>query len=497
MSGAPPTKGDTALRFPVATAGQVRREIARQLRRIPRAYAAFVVAVTLLALGAYAAVLVPQLMGRIVDLAIGETEGSLWWIGAGLVTAAVSGAALSALGFYLVARLSERVIATLRQDMVSTALGLPTHRVEDAGTGDLVSRSTDDVAELSSAVTQTVPTLSTSLFTIAATVVALSTIDWQFLVVPVLLAPVYYFAARQYLSRAPQRYADERAAMAERARRVLEAIRGRATVRAFSMEQAQHVEIGNASWSVVLKAIRARSTMLMLNMWMYVAEFLMLSVALLLGYHLVSGDILTVGAVTGALLMLIRLRGPMNSFMRVLDVVQSGYASLARIVGVIADPPMPVPDVGAGPPQGHVGLRDVSFSYGGAWAVRDITFSIAPGETVAVVGASGAGKTTVAAQQLALARILLLDPAIVVMDEATAEAGSAGAGALEEAADEVTRNRSSLVIAHRLDQASQADNVLVMDEGRIVEQGTHSELLARGGIYQHLWAAWTRGRNGD
>ncbi|NLE96965.1 MAG: ABC transporter ATP-binding protein [Propionibacterium sp.] len=592
MSGTPPVKGDGALRFPVATAGQVRREIARQLRRVPRATAVFVVAVVLLALGAYAAVLVPQLMGLIVDLALGETGGSLWLIGASLVTAAIAGAAMSALGFYLVARLSERVIATLRQDMVGTALGLPTHRVEDAGAGDLVSRSTDDVAELSSAVTQTVPTLSTSQFTILATVVALWTIDWQFLVVPVLLAPVYYLAARQYLSRAPARYAEERAAMAERARRVLEAIRGRATVRAFSMEDVQHVEIGNASWAVVLKAIRARSTMLVLNMWMYVAEFLMLSVAMLLGYRLVTGDVLTVGAVTGALLMLIRLRGPMNSFMRVLDVVQSGYASLARIVGVIADPPTPVPDVGAGPPRGHVELRDVSFSYGGAWAVRDITFSIAPGETVAVVGASGAGKTTVAAllaglrvpdegevlidshpvaelsdreriarlamisqevhvfsgtlrqdlmlakpdasdaellavldrvharawferlpdgldtvvgarglqldpvaaQQLALARILLLDPAIVVMDEATAEAGSAGAGALEDAADEVTRGRAALVIAHRLDQASRADNVLVMAEGRIVEQDTHAALVELGGIYERLWSAWTAGR---
>ncbi|MCK0089780.1 ABC transporter ATP-binding protein [Rhodococcus sp. HNM0563] len=591
-SPTPPVKADTTLRFPLATLSQVRREVAHQLGRVRHAKPLFLLALVLLGLGAYAGVLVPQLMGRIVDVVMGDIQQSLWPIGAGLMSAAIAGAVMSACGFYLVARLSERVIANLRQDMVGTALGLPTHRVEDAGTGDLVSRSTDDVAELSAAVTETVPTLSTSLFTVIATVIALFTLDWQFLIIPVIVAPVYYLAARLYLSKAPRRYADERAAMAERARRVLEAIRGRATVRAFSMEGRMHTEIGNASWSVVRKGIRARTTMLGLNAWMLGAEFLMLTIALSMGYHLVSTGALTVGAVTGAVLMIIRLRGPLNTFMRVLDVVQSGYASLARVVGVVTDPPVPVPDSGVDAPQGRVELRAVSFGYGDSWAVRDIDVTIGPGETVAIVGASGAGKTTVAAlvaglrvpdagvvlvddrpvsslsdreriarlamvsqevhvfsgtlrqdmtlakpdatdaellaaldlvharpwfdrlpegldtvvgargiqldpvaaQQLALARVLLLDPAVVIMDEATAEAGSAGAGALEDAADEVTRGRSALVVAHRLDQAARADNILVMDSGQVVEQGTHDQLLARGGIYHRLWSAWTAGR---
>jgi len=592
-SASPPIKDDTALRFPLATLRQVRHEVAQQLGRIRHAKLLFLISLVLLGLGAYATVLVPQLMGQVVDRVSGNTQQSLWLIGASLISASIAGAVMSACGFYLVARLSERVIANLRQDMVGTALGLPTHRVEDAGTGDLVSRSTDDVAELSAAVTETLPTLSTSLFSVIATVIALSTLDWHFLIIPVIVAPLYYIAARRYLAKAPRRYADERAAMAERARRVLEAIRGRATVRAFSMEDRMHTEIENASWRVVRKGITARTTMLVLNAWMLFAEFLMLTIALSVGYLLVSTDDLTVGALTGAVLMIIRLRGPLNTFMRVLDVVQSGYASLARVVGVVVDPPVPVPDSGVDAPRGHVELRNVSFTYGGAWAVRNIDLTINPGETVAIVGASGAGKTTVAAllaglripdegevlvdghpvsslsdreriarlamisqevhvfsgtlrqdmtlakpdatdaelrsvldlvhahswfdrlpqgldtvvgargiqlepvaaQQLALARVLLLDPAIVIMDEATAEAGSAGAGALEDAADVVTRDRSALVVAHRLDQASRADNILVMDSGRVVEQGTHDQLLARRGIYHRLWSAWTAGRS--
>ncbi|SDS26207.1 ABC transporter ATP-binding protein [Microlunatus soli] len=584
---------DTGLRFPLANLRQVRREVARQLGRVRYAKWWFALAVVLLGLGSYAGVLVPQLMGQIVDLVTGaRTAKPMWRICVELVVLAVAAAAMGAAGYYLVSRLSERVIANLRQDMVGTALGLPTHQVEDAGTGDLVSRSTDDVAELSAAVSETLPTLSTSLFSIVATVIALSTVDWHFMIIPVVVAPVYYLASRIYLARAPKRYAAERAAMAERARRVLEAIRGRATVRAFSMEERMHIEIANASWSVVRKGIRARTTMLVLNTWMLGIELLMLGMALSVGYYLVSTDALTVGAVTGAVLMIIRTRGPMNMFMRVLDVVQSGYASLARIVGVVSDPPVPVPDSGVDAPRGRVELRNVSFSYGGGWAVRQVNIMINPGETVAIVGASGAGKTTVAAllaglrvpdegvvlvdgypvselsdreriariatvsqevhvfsgtlrqdltlakpdatdaellsaldrvhaqpwfdrlpsgldtevgarglqlepvaaQQLALARLLLLDPAIVVMDEATAEAGSAGAGALEDAADEVTRGRSALVVAHRLDQASRADTILVMDGGAVVEQGTHQELLALGGGYHRLWSAWSAGR---
>ncbi|WP_096459939.1 ABC transporter ATP-binding protein [Corynebacterium suranareeae] len=581
------------MRFPLASLPQVRREVARQVGRIPRAKWWFLVALVLLSAGAYASVLVPQVLGRIVDLVSERAEvRDFVELSVVLIVVAIAGAVLSACGFYVVSRISEKIIANLREDMVGTALGLPTHQVEDAGSGDLVSRSTDDVSELSAAVTETVPILSTSLFTIAATIIALFSLDWQFVLVPIVVAPVYYFASKHYLGKAPERYAAERAAMAERARKVLEAIRGRATVRAYSMEESMHNQIDQASWSVVVKGIRARTTMLILNMWMFVAEFLMLAAALVIGYKLVLDDVLTIGAVTGAVLMIIRLRGPMSMFMRVLDTIQSGYASLARIVGVVADPPIPVPDSGAKAPQGKVELKNVSFSYGDSWAVRDIDITINSGETVALVGASGAGKTTVAAllaglrvpdqgqvlvddfpvselsdreriarlamvsqevhvfsgtlrqdltlakpdatdeelvhalkqvnaldwleslpegldtvvgargiqlepvvaQQLALARVLLLDPAIVIMDEATAEAGSAGASALEDAADAVTQNRSALVVAHRLDQASRADQILVMDRGHVVEAGTHQELLVKDGIYARLWSAWSVGR---
>ncbi|MDO5511561.1 ABC transporter ATP-binding protein [Corynebacterium sp.] len=577
------------MRFPLADLRQVRREVARQIARVPGARRQGLLALALLSLGAAATVAVPWQLGRIVDIVI--AGDNLWSAVGWLVAAAVAGAGLSAAGFFYVSRLSERVIAHLREEMVGTALGLPVHRVEDAGTGDLVSRSTDDVAVLSSAVTETVPILSSSVFTILATSVALVTLNWRFLLVLVLVAPLYWLASRRYLAVAPGRYAAERASMADRARKLLEAIHGQATVRAYRMEAEMHERIRLTSQAVVDHGFSARLTMIVLQVWMSVGEFLILAGGLIVGWMAVTDGDLSIGAVTAAMLMLIRLRGPLMMFMRVLDTVQSGYASLTRIVGVVVDPPAPVADSGARAPEGEVVMDGVSFSYGGTWAVRDVSLRIRPGQTVALVGASGAGKTTVAAllaglripdegsvrvddvevsslsdaervarlamisqdvhvfsgtlredltlarpdatdeellaaleqvhahwyahladgldteigarghqldpveaQQLALARILLLDPAVVVMDEATAESGSAGAGDLEAAAEVVTRDRAALVVAHRLDQAALADQVLVMEAGEVVECGTHAELVERGGRYTDLWAAWSRGR---
>ena len=102
--------------------------------------------------------------------------------------------------------------------------------------------------------------------------------------------------------------------------------------------------------------------------------------------------------------------------------------------------------------------------------------------------------TATQAQQLALARLALADPPVAVLDEATAEAGSAGARTLERAADRVLAGRTALVVAHRLTQAARADRVAVLDAGRVVELGTHAELVAAGGPYAALWRAWSAER---
>ncbi|MCQ9353418.1 ABC transporter ATP-binding protein/permease [Corynebacterium sp. 153RC1] len=586
--------------FPLASWPEVRREVVRQIKAVPHAARNSVFAVFLLGIGAAMGVAVPQLMGRIVDVVRegqaasgGSPTQDLLLLSVVLAVAAVCGGACNALGFYTIATVSERVIANLRESMITTTLNLPVHEVESAGTGDIVSRATDDVQEVSKAVTESLPQLSVGVFALVATAVSMVALDWHYLLTIVLVLPVYVLAARAYLAHAPKRFAAERAAMGQRARRVLEAIRGKATLDAFGMSAATHGQIFQASWNAVLLGVRARLSMLVLNLQTVIAEWLLLSAALLMSFWLVSQGQITLGAATASVLLVIRVRNPIMQLMRVLDSLQSAYASLARIVGVSLNPPVAVPDSGALAPRGEVRLDNVSFAYGeGMWAVKDINLHIPAGHTLAMVGASGAGKTTVAAliaglrlpdagsvsidgvevarlsdaerrsrlalvsqevyifsgtlredlllakpdatdeeliqaitraqalawfehlpdgldtqvgaqglpiepvvaQQLALARILLMDPAVVVMDEATAEAGSAGAGTLDVAAAEVTEGRTALTVAHRLDQARRADKVVVMDAGRIIEQGTHEELIALGGRYEQLWSAWSAGR---
>ncbi|MDF2045439.1 ABC transporter ATP-binding protein [Microbacterium sp. Kw_RZR3] len=580
--------------LPLASA----REVAHELRRsLPRGWWRLPSLIVVVLAAAASGVVGPLALGVVVD-AIGAGEDApplAWTLAAVMAGAVVTGAVLTAVGMVSASQLFETALADLRERMVDTALHLPPARVERAGTGDLIARAGDDVAQVSDAIPRVVPALVGAAFTIAVTVVGMAVIDPWYAVALVAITPLHVFAVRRYLRHAPGVYAAERAAMAERAQHLLDTLRGLETVRAYRTAPSHLDRISTASWAVVRWSMRARGIQNLFFARLNAAEFLGMAGLLVVGFILVANGHGSVGGTTAAMLLFLRLFGPINELLFVVDDLQSALASLSRIVGVIRTA---APRDAAGEPSREhnaveprdieprdieprdVDLRGITHAYEANHAVlNDVSLRIAAGESVAVVGASGAGKSTLAAiaagvhdplvgqvdrprsvalvtqevhvfdadlrdnltlaapqatddevraalrrvggesiaarltrgldepvgasgtplspseaQHLALARVLLADPAFVVLDEATAEAGSAEAGRLEDAALAAIEGRTALVVAHRLSQAAASNRVVLLDAGRVREEGTHDDLRTAGGAYARLWDAWSRSR---
>lgn len=574
----------------------------REVWRISRGHRLKLLAVAVLGVASAAVGLVtPAVIGDFVDrVQDGTAElSTLAWALAMMVAAALVGAGGTAATIVLAGRSYHAMLAELREQLIERAMTLPQGIVERAGTGDLVSRSSDDVAQVADAAPQVIPVFTMTGFTVAVTLVGMTILDWWYGLALLIVLPVYVITVRWYLRTAPRIYRAERAAMSVRAQQLLESQRGYATVLGFGLSEHRHRRVLQASWKVVTHTLRAQTVQNMFFGRLNVAEYLGMAAILLTGFVLIGNGQSTVGAATTAMLLFLRLFGPINQLLFVVDVLQSVLASLNRMIGVIAIPAPTSPGVtvhgtventtavtggadveGSADPLGSTSpsvlLDGVAFRYeGGRLALDGIELTILTGERVAVVGASGAGKTTLAsviagihepdagsvtrphrtalitqevhvfagtlrenltlgapqvtdeethavldatgmasmveamqhgldtvvgttghlltaaqAQQLALARVMLVDPELAIFDEATAEAGSTHADLLDHAADAALRGRTGLVIAHRLSQAASCDRILVMDHGRIIEDGTHSALVAAGGVYARLWAAW-------
>jgi ATP-binding cassette, subfamily C, bacterial len=554
--------------LPVASGDRIRVVLAGLLRERRG-----VVLGGLLALlaSAGASMAVAPLLGLVVDVVV-QRRGpdAVTAPVLGLVVAALAQGALAVLGGMLVARAGEGLLADLRERFVARALSLPLARVEEAGAGDLTSRVTSDLSLVGDAVREAVPNVARGGLVILATLVGLAALDWRFLLAALVALPVQALTARWYLRRSTPLYAEQRRVGGAQQQQLLDTVGGIGTVRSLVLHDEHRRRVSSRAADVVALALRVVRLQTGFFGRLNLAEFLGIAAVLATGTWLVSIDAASVGTASAAALYFIALFTPINETLFLLDTVQSAGASLARVVGVADLEPAPERPVGE---DGSVAVRGVRHSYvAGHEVLSDVDLDIPAGARVALVGASGAGKTTLAglvagvhvptagavaagrvglvtqevhvfagpladdlrlaapsasdddlaaaveavgastwvaalpdgidtvvgagghaltgaqAQQLALARLLLADPPVAVLDEATAEAGSSGARVLDEAAERVLVGRTGIVVAHRLVQAATADRIVVMDAGRIVESGTHDELLAAGGRYATLWS---------
>ncbi|MGZ0148614.1 ABC transporter ATP-binding protein [Kribbella sp. WER1] len=570
--------------LPVAGARATWGVLWRELRRLPVPAVVAALVIT----GASAAGLVaPWALGQLIDN-IGDKSAIVRVIVLIGVAAVLSGV-LTALGVTLVARVGETVLARIREQVLDRVLQLPAPVLEKVRTGDLLSRVGDDVAAVASALTEVGPSVLGATLTILLTAGGMFALDWRLGLAGLLAVPMYYLALRWYLRRSAPYYKQERVAMGERSEAIIASLRGSATVRAYRLEDRQLAKIDETSGTARDIAITVFRLFSFFSSRINHAEFTGLTAILVTGFFLVRAGAVSVGAVTAAALYFHRLFNPVNVVLMEFDQIQAAAAGLSRLAGVLELEPAPQPPDGPGPADASLELQDITHRYDGPEVVTGITLRLEPGERVALVGASGAGKTTLAAiaagvlapsagavklggvdirdlgedrtrtqvallsqevhvfsgtlledvqlarpqaspedveaalervgalswvralpeglqtvvgesghqltgaqaQQLAFARLVLADPPVAVLDEATAEAGSAGARELERASTAATAGRTTLVVAHRLTQAEQADRIVVLDQGQVVESGTHDGLLATGGRYAQLWRSWT------
>ncbi|TAK18757.1 MAG: ABC transporter ATP-binding protein [Myxococcaceae bacterium] len=540
----------------------------------------------------------PYLMGVAIDRYIATRDPSgLYPIALLMLGAFLLSNALQTVAGWMMAGISQRALERLRAELFRHLQTLPLSFFEARSSGDLMSRLTNDIDAINQAVAQNVTSLLASTLSMAGILVAMFVLDRWLALASLLVVPLMLWFTRFVTVYTRKGFRELQRHLGALNGVMEESIGGQRVVTVFRRNESVLSGFRASNEEVYRAGVYANTYALLLMPLTTVLGNLFVIVLAGLGGWLALSGLVSVGVIATFIHYGQNFVQPLRQLSNLYNTLQAALAGAERVFEVLDR--SPETDEGRapmGPVRGEVVFDSVSFGYlPGTPVLEDISLSAAAGQTVALVGPTGAGKTTVInlltrfheiergairidgtdirelkkddlrrklglvlqdtylfgvsvrenirygrlgasdeevvraaeladadhfirqlpqgyetvlseragnlsqgqRQLLAIARTLLADPAILILDEATSSVDTRTEARIQRSLLRLMEGRTSFVIAHRLSTIRDADQVLVIDGGRIVERGTHHELLAQRGVYQHLYASQFKGQLGE